>query len=141
MSAYRTATRTAPPITVALLCAACGARSEQRLSAPSFCCVGCGAEQPVLRDEPLPATAPMRVVQSQPGGYSTLVPFSSSIGCAYPCLGMTVACAGGEVTLSLDVNSGIVTGLQVFAPSAGLPPMTLRFETEADVRAKARRVA
>jgi hypothetical protein len=141
MSAYRTAPAGSLPVAVALLCAGCGARFERRSSAETFRCEACGTEQAVSRDDPLPTTAPMRVVRSVPAGYTTLVPFSTSIGFGDTSMGLTLACAGAEVVLSLDINSGVVQGLSLFAPAPGLPTMTLRSETEADVRAKARRVA
>lgn len=135
--------RTAPHRSrdVAVVCRACGARSEIA-DESEFVCSGCTLEQAVLREADDLAPKEVRYVDHEDRkAYDALVPLLRSLGAAGNPFRMTVSCDGIGVSLCLSLNSGVVDGVDLEVRGTDLPDLRFVRETAAHVEAKARGVA
>lgn len=140
MSAYRSAASTDPNPRV-LLCAACGDRIRVAGDDPECQCRRCGLRQTTSRADEEWTPRELSLVESDDRNYGELVDFCASLGRNAKPLSMTVDVDGVQCVVSLSLNSGTATGLELQARTFGLPPMKLSREDDGDRQAKEAGVA
>lgn len=141
MSAYREGREAVRHKPFALLCAQCAQRRVVRDVDDTFACERCDLEQPVFAVTPRPIDPVTREWRGLPEGMAKataedLTAFAREMGITEPATSLTVACNGLDVVVEVATSSGHPIGVDLRVNVVGLPPVTLRVETEEHVDAK-----
>ncbi len=133
---YRTAASRKPADTE-IPCRACGIRTTVNLEQARneiFTCENCGREQPVLRDDT--TVEKLKLIPTTGGKYEELVPLMREFGHDEKASQVSVTVDGIVIMVSISLNSGTVTGIEMAAAAPDL--FDMRFVREDGLHRKAK---
>ena len=121
-------------------CAACGQLASVGEAEASFRCARCDLEQETLRSDVEPRPAVVKSKHTEAGSYAELVPFTRSLGREERCSAVYVIVDGIVGAVSIEIDSGVVAGVEMWMSADGFPDAVLRDETDEEREGKKRGV-